>query len=118
MLRLSRKADVDKHTRLITSIYLPEEEFSVLAASLPGSRIRKLRHRLQSPPGVMLLVDEFQGALEGLFIVEAEFKTQEQLQGFDMPGFAVCEITDDPMFTGGHLVKHGLPENLRKLVPQ
>lgn len=118
MLRLSRKADVDKHTRLVTSIYVPEQEFSVLATSLPGSRIKKLRHRLQSSPGVLLLVDEFQGELEGLFIVEAEFETQEQLEAFEMPGFAVCELTDDPRFTGGHLAKNGLPESLQRLVNQ
>src|SRR5262249_33894038 len=34
-LRLSRKADIDARTRLVTSIYLPEEEFALLAASLP-----------------------------------------------------------------------------------
>lgn len=114
------KADLDKHTRLITSIYLPEEEFSVLAASLPGSRIKKLRHRLHSSPGIMLLVDEFQGELDGLLIAEAEaeFETQEQSEAFEMPGFAVCEVTDDPKFTGGHLVKNGLPERLKRLVRQ
>jgi CYTH domain-containing protein len=118
MLRLTRKADVDRHTRLITSIYLPEEEFAVLAALLPGNRIRKLRHRLHSPPGIMLLVDEFQGELAGLFLAEAEFKTQEQLEDFATPEFAVCEVTDDPTFTGGHLVKSGLPEDLQKLTHQ
>jgi hypothetical protein len=35
-LRLSRKADIDPRTRLITSIYLPEDEFAVLAGSLQG----------------------------------------------------------------------------------
>lgn len=43
-LRLTRKADVDLHTRLITSIHLPELELAVLASSLRGARIRKLRH--------------------------------------------------------------------------
>src|SRR5262249_59845024 len=51
-LRLSRKADVDARTRLVTSIYLTEDEFAVLAASLPGRRLEKLRHRLLSPPGI------------------------------------------------------------------
>jgi hypothetical protein len=37
MFRLTRTADVDIHTRLITSIYLPEEEFGILAISLRGS---------------------------------------------------------------------------------
>jgi CYTH domain-containing protein len=109
MLRLSRKADVDPHTRLITSIYLPEEEFVVLAASLPGLRIEKLRHRLNHLPGVAMLVDEFQGDLHGLILAEAEFKSPDCLAGFPMPDFAVREVTDDPRFTGGYLVKNGLP---------
>jgi CYTH domain-containing protein len=116
MLRLSRKADVDKHTRLITSIYLHEEEFAVLAASLAGDRIRKLRHRLQGSAEVMLAVDEFQGELEGLIIAEAEFKTQEQLESFIPPEFAVREVTDDLRFTGGQLAKNGLSEAMRMLV--
>ena len=111
-LRLSRKADVDPHTRLVTSIYLPEEEFAVLAASLPGVRIKKLRHRLQSLPGVLMLVDAFQGELDGLIMAEAEFKTSDLLAAFPIPDFAMREVTDDPRFTGGYLVKYGLPKDL------
>ena len=37
------KANVDPHTRPITSIYLPEEEFAVLVGDPPGLRIHKLR---------------------------------------------------------------------------
>jgi CYTH domain-containing protein len=110
-LRLSRKADVDPQTRLITSIYLPEEEFAVLAAALPGVRIKKLRHRLHPLPGVLMLVDEFQGELDGLIMAEAEFKTSDLLAAFPMPDFAVREVTDDPRFTGGYLVKNGLPKD-------
>jgi CYTH domain-containing protein len=112
-LRLSRKVDVDHHTRLITSIYLPEEEFAVLAASLVGVRIRKLRHRLQSLPGVLMLVDVFQGELNGLIMAEAEFKTPDLLTAFPIPDFVVREVTNDPRFTGGHLVKNGLPKDFR-----
>lgn len=112
MLRLSRKADVDTQTRLITSIYLPEEEFAVLAAALPGVRIRKLRHRFQSLPGMLMLVDEFQGELEGLFLAEADFKTRDLLAAFPMPDFAVREVTDDPRFTGVNLAVNGLPKDL------
>ena len=107
MLRLSRKADLDIHTRLITSIYLPEEEFAVLATSLPGLRIRKLRHRLRCSD-VAVCVDEFQAELHGLILAEAEFKSLEQLAAFPMPDFAVREVTDDPRFTGGYLVRNGL----------
>ena len=112
MLRLTRKADVDVHTRLFTSIYLPEEEFAVLAASLPGVRIKKLRHRLHRLPGVLMAVDEFQGELDGLTLAEAEFETPELLAAFPMPEFAVREVTNDPRFTGGCLATSGLPEDL------
>lgn len=106
--KLSRKADVDHYTRLITTIYLQEEEFTVLANSLSGARLRKLRHRLHSPTGVMLAVDEFQDGLKGLILIEAEFKTPELLSAFAMPDFAVREVTDDPRFTGGYLVHNGV----------
>ena len=108
-LRLSRKADVDSRTRLITSIYLPEEEFAVLAASLTGLRIEKLRYGLRSPPGVVLSVDQFQGELSGLVMIEAEFDAFDLMAAFPMPEFAFREVTDDPRYSGGHLVKHGLP---------
>lgn len=109
MLRLTRKGDVDIHTRLITSIYLPEEEFAVLATSLPGRRIRKLRHRLAPVDGVFVVVDEFLGELAGLLLAEAEFDTPEQLAAFPGPDFATREVTDDPRFTGGYLVNNGIP---------
>jgi CYTH domain-containing protein len=112
MLRLSRKADVDARIRLVTSIYLPEHEFAVLAAALPGRRLRKIRHRLKAPPGVVLSADEFQGELAGLRMVEAEFDTDERMAAFAMPDFAIREVTDDPRFGGGHLAAEGLPEGL------
>jgi CYTH domain-containing protein len=112
MLRLSRKADLDIHTRLVTSIYLPEEEFAVLAAALPGDRVTKLRHRLRGLPGVMMMVDEFQGALDGLILAEADFRTPALLAAFPTPDFAVREVTDDPRFTGGSLARNGLPHDL------
>ena len=112
-LRLTRKADVDAHTRLITSIYLTEGEFAVLAASLPGTRLQKLRHRLQPVPGAVLAVDEFQGEHSGLILAEAEFETPEQMADFPTPDFVVREVTLDPRFGGGHLVEFGLPPEIR-----
>jgi CYTH domain-containing protein len=111
-LRLSRKADVDSHTRLITSIYLPEAEFAVLAASLPGRRITKLRHRLRSPPGVLMSLDEFQEGLAGLVLLEAEFAAADLMAGFATPDFALREVTDDARYGGGALAADGLAKAL------
>jgi len=109
LLRLTRKADVDSRTRLITTIYLPETEFEMLAASLNGARISKLRHRLHAPPGVSFSVDEFRDALAGLFLAEAEFDTDEALAAFQGPSFAIREVTDDVEYTGASLARQGRP---------
>ena len=109
MLRLSRKADVDDQTRLITSIYLPEDEFAILARALVGVRLTKIRHRLHAPPGVLMSVDEFQGDLAGLILLEAEFQTSDELAAFPTPDFAAREVTHELQYTGGWLVKHGIP---------
>ena len=45
-------------------------------------------------------------------MAEVEFDTPEQLASFTMPDFAVREVTDDPHFTGGYLVKNDLPEDV------
>jgi CYTH domain-containing protein len=109
LLRLSRKADVDAYTRLITSIYLPEDEFSVLAASLAGDRLTKIRHRLRAPPGVLMSLDEFQGELSGLILAEAEFESADALLAFPMPDFATREVTNELGYTGGSLARNGIP---------
>jgi CYTH domain-containing protein len=109
MLKLSRKADVDAQTRLITTIYLPETEHAVLASVLSGARLTKLRHRLHARPGVLLSVDEFQGELSGLVLVEVELPTSDELAAFPMPDFAIREVTSEPEYTGSALARNGLP---------
>lgn len=116
IFRLTRKADVDSQTRLITSIYLLEEEFQMLSCALPGKWIRKLRHRLPEMPGVCMAIDAFQDELAGLFLIEAEFKSPELMASFSAPDFAVLEVTSDARFTGGHLIEHGLPRDLSQLI--
>lgn len=109
IFKLTRKADVNPQTRFITSIYLPEQEFAVLAAALDGVRISKLRHRLHSPPGIALCVDEFKGEIAGLRIAEAEFDSDDLMRDFTMPDFASREVTDDVRFTGPYLATYGRP---------
>jgi CYTH domain-containing protein len=108
-LRLTRKGVVDARTQLITSIYMPEDEFAVLAASLKGARLRKLRHRLKGPRGVTMSYDVFQEALEGLILSEAEFDSPELMAAFPTPDFAVREVTDDARYSGISLALNGLP---------
>lgn len=83
---------------LITTTYLAREEHDVLSL-LPATVLHKTRRSL--PP---LGIDIFEGPLVGLILAEAEFDTDEAMAAFEVPAFAVAEVTDDPRFTGGRLV--------------
>jgi CYTH domain-containing protein len=82
---------------LITTIYLNEEEHQVFAA-LPAAVLHKTRHSV--PP---FGVDVFEGALEGLYLAEAEFASDEEMAEFFPPPFVTAEVTGDPRLTGGNL---------------
>ncbi|MDE2357308.1 MAG: hypothetical protein KGL69_11195 [Alphaproteobacteria bacterium] len=106
--RLARKADVGPATRLITSIYLSEHEFALLSG-LPGKTLVKVRHHLAAIDGVAVSVDRFEGDLAGLVLAEAEFESDAQMAAFPAPDFALGEVTNDPRYSGGCLVEHGVP---------
>jgi CYTH domain-containing protein len=110
MRRLGRKADVQASVRLLTSIYLSDKEFTLLA-SLPGNVLRKTRHYLGKVDGAELSVDEFAGPLAGLVMAEAEFDDMESLSSYPMPDFAFQEVTEDVSYTGGELVLSGRPKS-------
>ena len=82
---------------LITTMYLTESEFDLLAG-LDGRVISKVRHSI--PP---LGVDVFADELAGLTLAEAEFETEEECQSFVPPAFVIAEVTHDVRFTGGRL---------------
>jgi hypothetical protein len=108
MRRLGRKADINGAVRLLTSIYLAPEEF-ILLSQLPGRILRKTRHYLGRIDGAELSVDRFEGDLDGLILAEAEFDSMEAMRAYPAPDFCAREVTDNIRYTGGSLVKDGLP---------
>jgi CYTH domain-containing protein len=109
MRRLTRKVGVNATMRLMTSIYLPEHEYAVLARALTGQTLRKRRHRLPQEAGVSLLIDEFAGPLAGLLIAEAEFDSRGTLERYVPPGYFGREVTSDDRYSGGNLAWLGKP---------
>jgi CYTH domain-containing protein len=109
MRRLGRKADVEPSVRLLTSIYLSDKEFEILS-SLPGRVLTKTRHYVGQMHGIEVSVDEFAGELSGLIMAEAEFDDMDTLSSYPMPDFAFVEVTEDHRYTGGELVRMGLPK--------
>jgi CYTH domain-containing protein len=108
ILRLSKKADLAPERRLITTLYLTPDEFA-LFENLPGRVLAKTRHYYAAARAT-LSVDRFEGPLAGLFLAEAEFDDDAAMAAFPHPGFAVREVTDDPLYTGGELVRDGVPD--------
>lgn len=109
--KLTRKADVNESTRLLTSIYLSDEEFALLSA-LPGKQIRKTRHRLAPIDGIVVSVDTFDLPLDGLLLAEAEFDSDAAMAAFPMPDFALREVTSDVRNTDGALAVNGIPKEI------
>lgn len=52
-------------------------------------------------------VDEFFGALAGLWVAEIELDREDE--AFDMPPWIAKDVTDDARYTNSALARHGLP---------
>lgn len=86
---------------VITNMYLSAMEYQVLSV-FEGNEIRKNRYPFEHE-GRKYSVDAFIGSLLGLIIAETSFETDEEMNAFTPPLFAVREITQDIKFTGGKL---------------
>jgi CYTH domain-containing protein len=96
---------------LITTMYLTEAEFQLLV-NLPAKMLMKTRHSV--PP---FGIDVFEDELTGLVMAEAEFNSAEEASALSLPPFIVREVTEDPRFTGGELVRTSRQE-LEKLLAE
>jgi CYTH domain-containing protein len=94
---------------LITSMYLSESEFAVLAR-LPAKQFSKTRYSV--PP---FGIDVFQDELQGLVLAEAEFDSPSEADAVAIPDYVICEVSEDDRFTGGRLVCATRPELTRWL---
>lgn len=85
----------------ITNIYLNAMEAEMLSV-FETNEIRKNRYRFEFE-GRKFSVDMFLGDLFGLVLAETSFETDEQLDNFAMPPFAIADVTNIEIFTGGKL---------------
>ncbi len=103
-LKLTQKfapAPPDFAHTIITNIYLSLYEYEVLSV-FAGNEIRKNRYPYQHE-GRTYSVDVFLGDLRGLILAETEFASDEEMNGFSAPPFALFDVTSDEMFTGAKL---------------
>jgi CYTH domain-containing protein len=91
----------DLSRTIITNTYLNALEAETLSI-FNNNEIRKNRYYFEFE-GQKFAVDMFLGDLFGLVLAEASFDTDEELDRFEKPAFALADVTNDPMFTGGRL---------------
>ncbi len=114
VLKLSQKVRLQPQSPervKLTNMYLSQGEYDALAR-LDGAELRKIRWRVLVE-GRPVAIDQFQGRLEGLVLVEVGLHPDEPR--LPRPAFAGAELTDDDRFSGGCLAHAPLDEIERLL---
>jgi CYTH domain-containing protein len=91
----------DLSRTVITNIYLNAQEAEMLSV-FEANEIRKNRYKFEFD-GHQCSVDMFLGALFGLVLAEVSFDSDDAMESFKLPPFALADVTNNPIFTGGHL---------------
>lgn len=91
----------DLSRTVITNTYLTAAEAEVLAI-FDANEIRKNRYPYEFE-GRKFSIDMFLGDLFGLVLAETSFETDEELDSFQTPAFAIEDVTNNELFTGGRL---------------
>ncbi len=86
----------------LTNLYLTENEYDYLRLLVGSDRIVKRRYPFLHR-GMSYGVDVFEGPHSGLVLAEIGFETADEYERFQMPDFALADVTTDAFFTGGEL---------------
>ena len=86
---------------IITNTYLNASEAEVLAI-FEANEIRKNRYPFEFE-GRKFSIDMFLGDLFGLVLAEVSFDDEAELNAFPKPPFALSDVTNNEIFTGGRL---------------
>ena len=92
----------DLSRTIITNTYLNALEAEVLSPIFNSNEIRKNRYPFEFD-GREFSIDMFLGDLFGLVLAETSFETDEELDNFPAPPFALADVTNEPLFSGGRL---------------
>jgi CYTH domain-containing protein len=110
------RPDPDDPTHVMSTIlYITAFEYDLLTAH-PADVLQKTHYSLEVQDR-FVFVDEFDGPLCGLVLVEADFGSEDELGAFAPPDFVVREVSHDDRFSGGRLARTSAAD-LRDLLEQ
>lgn len=89
---------------------ITKEQFDTFWPETEGRRVEKVRWSAALPGGLVYELDVFEGALEGLVLVEVEFETLEAAETFQPPAWFGAEVTDDKLYKNKNMAVNGLPD--------
>src|SRR5215216_6538701 len=92
----------DLSRTIITNTYLNALEAEVLSSIFNSNEIRKNRYPFEFDRR-NFSIDMFLGDLFGLVLAEVSFEADEELDNFPKPPFALADVTNEPLFSGGRL---------------
>ena len=104
----------DYSRTIITNTYLNALEAESLSM-FDANEIRKNRYKFQYE-GREFAVDMFLGDLFGLVLAEVGFETDNELDTFPKPAFAIADVTNHELFTGGRLSQLSFEDIRREIV--
>jgi CYTH domain-containing protein len=108
----AKPGDLSRTT--ITNTYLNALEAEILSV-FDTNEIRKNRYPFEFE-GRKFGIDMFLGDLFGLVLAEVSFETDEELDSYPQPAFAMADVTNDPLFTGGSLCELTFSEVRRQIL--
>ena len=106
----------DLSRTIITNTYLNALEAEVLSV-FDANEIRKNRYPFEFE-GRKFSVDMFLGDLFGLVLAEVSFETDDELDNYPKPPFALIDVTNDPLFTGGRLCEMTFSDLRQEILPR
>jgi len=106
----------DLSRTIITNTYLNAVEAETMSV-FNSNEIRKNRYYFEYE-GRKFSVDMFLGDLFGLVLAEVSFDTDEELEQFPPPLFALADVTNNETFSGGRLSQSTFAEVREEIVRQ
>lgn len=110
-------ADGDFARTIITNTYLNAIEAETLSTIFNSNEIRKNRYYLEYE-GREFSIDMFLGDLFGLVLAEVGFDADDELERFTKPPFALADVTNTELFTGGRLSQLTFAEVRQEIIDQ
>jgi CYTH domain-containing protein len=92
-----------------TEVELSAEQFEALWPATAERRIEKTRYEIPASEGLVIELDVYRGALDGLVVAEVEFPSEEASGRFAGPGWFGVEVTTDDAYKNRALAVDGRP---------